>query len=110
MKGKKAKRTYKSDAMASIHEIAVGLHDAGIIDKKTMRQFDETCLTPIRQFTGREIKALREREAVSQVVFAHYMNVSKESVSQWERDEKHPAGTTLKLLSLIEKKGLEAIA
>jgi len=47
---------------------------------------------------------------VSQVVFAHYMNVSKESVSQWERDEKHPAGTTLKLLSLIEKKGLEAIA
>jgi putative transcriptional regulator len=53
---------------------------------------------------------LREREEVSQSVFALYLNVSKDSVSQWERGEKHPAGTTLKLLALIEKKGLSAIA
>jgi putative transcriptional regulator len=47
---------------------------------------------------------------VSQTVFALYLNVSKKSVSQWERGQKKPAGTTLKLLSLVKKKGLASIA
>jgi putative transcriptional regulator len=103
-------RSYKSEALAAIHETISGYHDAGLIDKETMRSFDESCLTPVHEFTPKEISALREREEVSQMVFARYLNVSKESVSQWERGEKHPGGTTLKLLSLIEKKGLLAIA
>ncbi len=101
---------YKNNMKAAIHEIANGLHDAGVIDKKTMRRFDESCLTPVRDFTAEEIRALREREEVSQTVFAHYLNVSKDSVSQWEHGAKHPAGPCLKLLSLIERKGLESIA
>jgi putative transcriptional regulator len=31
-------------------------------------------------------------------------------VSQWERDEKQPAGPSLKLLALVAKNGLSAIA
>jgi putative transcriptional regulator len=81
-----------------------------MLDKQTMRQFDASCLTPVRQFTADEIRALREREEVSQTVFAQYLNVSKDSVSQWERGNKHPAGPSLKLLSLVAKNGLEAIA
>jgi len=103
-------RTYKSDAFAAIHETVSDYYAAGVIDKQTMRHFDEACLTPVRDFTAEEIQALREREQVSQEVFAHYLNVSKDSVSQWERGKKHPAGPVMKLLSLIEKKGLAAIA
>jgi putative transcriptional regulator len=103
-------KTYKSDALAAIHETVSDYHAAGVIDKQTLRGFDESCLTPVREFTPEEIQALREREQVSQAVFAHYLNVSKDSVSQWERGEKHPAGPSLKLLSLIERKGLAAIA
>lgn len=103
-------RTYKSDAFAAIHETASDLFDAGVISKQTMRHFDETCLTPVHEFTAEEIKALREREGVSQKVFALYLNVMKESVSQWERGQKKPAGPTLKLLSIVERKGLGAIA
>lgn len=103
-------KTYKSDIFAAIHETATGMFDAGVIDKKTMRSFDESCLTPIHNFTGEEIRALREREEVSQTVFAHYLNVTKDNISKWERGEKKPAGPSLKLLSLIERKGLEAIA
>ncbi|MEG3437872.1 DNA-binding transcriptional regulator [Pannus brasiliensis CCIBt3594] len=103
------KKTYRSDAFAAIHETASGYYEAGVIDKQTMRHFDESCLTPVREFTPEEIKALREREEVSQAVFARYLNVSKDAVSQWERGEKHPAGPALKLLSLVEKKGLAAI-
>jgi len=103
-------RTYKSGALSAIHETASDMFDAGVMDRKTMRRFDLSCLTTVRRFTPEEIRALREREEVSQAVFAHHLNISKESVSQWERGEKHPAGTFLKLLSLIEKKGLAAIA
>ena len=103
-------RTYKSEAFAAIHETMSGMHEAGVIDKKTMHEFDKSCLTPVQEFSAADIKALREREAVSQTVFAIYMNVSKESVSQWERGQKKPAGTTLKLLSLVKRKGLAAIA
>lgn len=101
---------YNSEAAAAIHETAAGLYEAGIIDKQTMREFDETCLTPIREFTPQQIRALREREQVSQTVFAHHLNISKDSISQWERGEKRPAGPSLKLLSLIERKGLASIA
>src|SRR5450631_3691989 len=103
-------KTYKSDILAAIHETVSGCYDAGVIDKQTMRHFDETCLTPVHEFTAEEIRALREREQVSQTVFANHLNVTKDSVSQWERGAKHPAGPTLKLLSLIEKRGLASIA
>ena len=101
---------YKSDAFAAIHETAVGMYDVGVIDKKTMRSFDRACLTPIRDFTGAEIRALREREEVSQMVFAYYLNVTKDYISKWERGEQKPAGPSLKLLSLVASKGLAAIA
>ena len=103
-------RTYKSNAFAAIHETAVGMYEAGAIDQKTMRSFDRSCLTTIRSFSGSEIRAMRERENVSQTVFAYYLNVTKDYVSKWERGEKKPAGLTLKLLSLVASKGLDAIA
>lgn len=103
-------KVYRNEVAAAIHETATGLYEAGIIDKQTMREFDKSSLTPIHAFTPDQIRALREREQVSQVVFAHHLNISKESVSQWERGEKRPAGASLKLLSLIERKGLASIA
>ena len=69
-------KQYRSEAMASIHETAIDLHAAGIMDKQTMRKFDEACLTPVRALTPAEIKALREREGASQAVFARYLNVT----------------------------------
>ena len=103
-------KRYRSGAMASIHETAEGLHAAGVMDRSTMRRFDETCLTPVRALTGTEIRALREREGASQAVFARYLNVTTGLVSQWERGEKHPQGASLKLLSLVAANGLEAVA
>ncbi len=101
---------YRNNVMAAIHETASGLHDVGALDKQTMREFDELCLTPVRLLKADEIRALREREQVSQSVFAQHLNVSKGLISQWERGEKRPAGPSLKLLTLVSKKGLAAIA
>ena len=57
-----------------------------------------------------EIKAIREREHVSQTVFANYLNVTSSLVGKWERGEKRPSGASLKLLSLVEKNGLATVA
>ena len=103
-------KTYKSDALGAVHETASGLHDAGLMDKRTLRRFDALCLTPVRPLRPEEIRALRERERVSQAVFALHLNVSTGLISQWERGEKHPAGASLKLLTLVREKGLAAIA
>ena len=96
--------------MGSVHETAEGLHAAGIMDKKTMRKFDAMCLTPVRPLKPKDIRALRLREGASQAVFARYLNVTTGLISQWERGEKNPQGASLKLLSLVAKNGLDAVA
>ena len=96
--------------MAAIHETMEALHDVGAIDKQTMREFDAACLTPVHVLTADEIKQIRLREHISQPVFARYLNVSKNLVSDWERGIKKPGGPALRLLTVIQKKGLEAIA
>ena len=55
-------------------------------------------------------KARREREHVSQRVFATDLDVTANLVSKWEQGEKRPSGPALKLLSLVEIHGLTAVA
>ncbi|GAA6615015.1 helix-turn-helix domain-containing protein [Scytonema sp. NUACC26] len=103
-------KKYRSEAFAAIHETMEALHEVGAITKQTMREFDETCLSPVEMLTPEQIKEIREHERVSQPVFARYLNVSKNLVSDWERGKKKPGGPALKLLLLVQKKGLDAIA
>jgi putative transcriptional regulator len=104
------KSTSRSGLLRSVHETVAGLHRAGVVDKATMREFDALCLTSVAPMSPAEIRALREREQVSQPVFAHYLNVRKDAVSKWERGEKRPDGPSLKLLNLVRAKGLRSIA
>ncbi|MDD5749137.1 MAG: DNA-binding transcriptional regulator [Actinomycetota bacterium] len=103
-------KRYQSNAHAALHESMQDLHEIGLVDKKTMRKFDSSCLTAVGDMEPDEIVAVRNESGVSQAVFARYLNVSVGIVSKWERGEKHPRGTALKLLTLVKKKGLEAIA
>jgi len=103
-------RKYRSDARAAIHETTEALHRVGAVDKRTMRRFDRSCLTPVRPLSPAQIKAIRAREHVSQTVLANYLNVTTSLVSKWERGDKRPSGPSLKLLSLIRSKGLSAVA
>jgi len=106
----KPTRMYRSGVAAAVHEMVEGFHEAGLIDKQTMRDFDASCLTPATPMSPEEIRALRVREHVSQPVLARYLNVSKNLVSDWERGAKRPGGPALRLLAIIRKSGLRAIA
>ena len=94
---------YRSDALAAVHEVALGLAEAGATDKRSLRGFDALCLTPVEPLSPEEIRALRLRENASQTVFALHLNVTTGLVSQWESGEKHPSGASLKLLTLVAR-------
>jgi putative transcriptional regulator len=103
-------RKPKSEAMASVHEAIADLHGIGLVDKATMRNFDALCLeVAVPDYTPAEIRALRERLNISQTVLASVINASANSIQKWERGAKKPSGTALKLLNLLDRKGLESI-
>ena len=67
-------------------------------------------MTKVEEMRQEQVIALREREGVSQAVFARYLNVAVKLVGEWERGEKRPSGPSLKLLALVRAKGLDAVA
>lgn len=101
---------YRSEIAEAIYSTAVDLFEAGLMDKATMQYFDKSCLTEVKPLSPDEIKAIRKNSQTSQAVFANYLNISKNLVSEWERGVKKPSGTALKLLTLVQQKGLDAIA
>ena len=103
-------KAYKSEALAAMHESMADLHKIGMLDAKTMREFDQACLTPVLELSPTSIRRIRSKAAVSQAVFAAYLNVTTGVVIKWERGEKQPRGPAAKLLSLAAKHGLAAIA
>ena len=106
---KKLIKTKKPSVLEVAHEMAKGLYEANIINATTMREFDALCLPPVKDLSATEIKKIRLREKVSQPVFAKWLNTSTSTVKQWEQGEKHPRGTSLRLLNMIAAKGLKII-
>ncbi|MCD6046702.1 MAG: putative DNA-binding protein [Gammaproteobacteria bacterium] len=100
----------KESIVEAVHQSAQDLYEIGMLDAKTMREFDELCLTPIQVLKPKEIKQIRLREKVSQAVLAKYLNTSPSTIKKWETGEKHPRGLSLKVLNLIKVKGLAMFA
>ena len=94
----------------ALYETARGLYDLGEIDAETLREFDASRLRPLKAFRPVDIKRLRLRSRASQAVFAAYLNTSVSTVQKWEIGEKTPSGPALKLLNIVERKGLKALA
>ena len=90
------------------------MHAGGIMDKRgydkiTKRHLGDAARSATQPLTGEEIKALREKAKLSQAVFADCLNVTVGYVSQLERGAARPRGSTLVLLNVIHRKGIEAI-
>jgi putative transcriptional regulator len=98
-----------SKILGAVHETARDLHAAGFIDMRRMRSYDALCLEPVPHYSSASIRALRTRHKLSQAVFASVLNTSLSTVRQWEIGDKHPSGPSLKLLHLLDKKGLEVL-
>ena len=103
-------RKTKSPILQAVHETARGLHKAGVMDQVTLRDFDRLCLPPVEPLGPEQIKKIRKSSHVSQAIFARLLNTSLSTVQKWEIGQKKPTGTALKLLHLVQKRGLDVIA
>jgi putative transcriptional regulator len=99
----------KTRILAAVHETAQGLYQVGAIDKVTMREYEQLCLQTIEPLTPEQIKQIRENAHVSQAVFASILNTSVSTVQKWEVGQKRPTGSALKLLHVIQQRGLETV-
>jgi putative transcriptional regulator len=104
------KSKFRSKQLEAAHSLAKDLVSVGMLPKKTLRDLDQLCLTPVKPLSPRQIANIRKRERVSQSVFARHLGLSISLISQWERGEKKPQGASLKLLTLVAKNGLDWVA
>jgi len=111
--GKNKKRSFFSLFVLSLSEIldmaremGEDLHKAGVIDKITKRQIDTLCLPNARVFKPVEIRRIRNRNRVSQAVFASVLGIGKTTVQHWEQGVKKPSGPARRLIDLVDRKGL----
>jgi putative transcriptional regulator len=96
--------------LETVHETAHDLAQAGVMEVATLREFDALCLPPVKDYTPNQIKRIRAANKASQGVFAIYLNTSPSTVQKWEQGKKKPNGPSKKLLSIVERKGLAALA
>ena len=99
----------KSKLLEAAHETAQDLHRLGFIDKRKMQKIEALCMEPIPPYDSDRIRALREQHKLSQTVLASVLNTSASTVRKWEIGEKHPSAPSLKLLNLLDRKGLDAL-
>lgn len=110
------KKKYKepNKLKEAILETAEDMFKDGILSDKelkkiTMRHLDKDKIPKIDPISAEEIRAIREKEHLSQAVFANALNLTVGYISQLERGLKHPSGAVLMLLDIVRRKGLKII-
>jgi putative transcriptional regulator len=100
---------HKSRILEAVHDTARDLHELGFIDKRAMNRYDVLCIEPVPAYSPEQIRTLRDRFRISQAVLASVLNISLSTIQKWEIGEKHPGGPSLKLLNILDRKGIEAL-
>jgi putative transcriptional regulator len=100
---------HKSRLLEAVHGTAQDLYELGFIDKRALNRYDALCIEPVPSYSPEQIRTLRDRYRISQAVMASIFNTSLSTIQKWEIGEKHPGGASLKLLNILDRKGIEAL-
>lgn len=98
-----------SKILKAVYEDARSLHRMKLIDDRRMAEYDKLCLPEVPTYTPKDIKGLREDLKLTQNTFARLLNVSISTVQKWEIGNKKPIGVACKLLSVLSRKGMNAL-
>ncbi|CAA6679228.1 MULTISPECIES: DNA-binding transcriptional regulator [unclassified Lentimonas] len=70
--------------------------------KQTLRKTVITVPDEPPAYTAADVRKLRESLQLSQGLFAKILNVSVNTVRKWEQDERHPSGSSARLLQIAQ--------
>ena len=90
----------------TLSAMAKDLYSVGAINEAVLMRFNQD----LHGFSPTQIISLREKLGLNQALFATYLNVSDKVVKRWEQGKAKPTGATLKLLAIVERKGLDILA
>ncbi|PIE58093.1 MAG: transcriptional regulator [Desulfobulbus propionicus] len=85
------------------------LNKSGIVDDITLKNIEKLCLPQVKDYSPKNIISLRKKFNLSQAALASVFNISTSTVQKWEQGVKKPAGSSKKLLDIMERKGIEAL-
>lgn len=98
------------DRLTRLQAMAQRFSANGSVDQITIRKINALALSSqLEEMSAEKIKQLRQRENISQAVLATLLNMSSESVQKWEQGKTRPQGAALRLLNIIDQKGLDAV-
>jgi len=103
--------------LKDLQEIAHDFNEIGVVTDELKEKIDSrvrlrelrASLPILNSLSGADINRLRQRYNLSQAMLAAYVGMSVGTVVKWERDEKKPNGAALRLLNLIDRKGLDIL-
>jgi putative transcriptional regulator len=58
-------------------------------------------IKPVEEFNKDDIKQIRQKNGLSQVVFAAFLGVSSKKVEAWENGRNKPEGASRRLLEVV---------
>lgn len=99
----------KSSIKQTVLETFEDLYEADGVDELTIREIRALCLPKPTEYKPQKIVSIRRKNKLSQAAFAMVLNTSPSTVQKWERGVKKPSGPAVKLLSIVEKKGIKAV-
>ena len=90
--------------MSLFEDIKEGLNEAIEYEKGNLKANIRTLsIKPLEEFSANEIKNIRHKTGMTQVLFANYLGVSLKTVEAWEAGRNHSNGAACRLLSITKK-------
>src|SRR3989338_1992315 len=86
-----------------------GLYKTGTVDELTLKEVKALALPKVKPYSPHSITRLRRKLKLSQAALARFINTSVYTVQKWEQGAKKPSGPALKLLHIIDEKGLSGV-
>lgn len=76
------------------------VEDAQSGQKSLRRQM--VSIIPVKEYSAKEVRSIRQSTGMSQKLFAGYMGVSIKTVEAWEAGTNHPSGAASRILNMME--------
>ena len=90
-------------------ETIEGLYRTGTVTELTLKEVKILGLSEVKPYAPKSIARLRRKLKLSQAALARFINTSVRTVQKWEQGAKRPSGPALKLLHIIDEKGLSGV-
>jgi putative transcriptional regulator len=77
--------------------------------KATVAELEHLDIPEAKMFSPKQIRQIRDKFRVSQGVFAALLNVNPSTVQKWEQGKVRPQNAALRLLNVIDAKGIDVL-